>query len=73
MSSAASLRQAWIFLGAASLGAVACLFVALIMVAAILRRLGITRGEEDDHEHDAEHPSELPRPLRTPGGRRRAS
>jgi hypothetical protein len=65
--------QAWLFLGAASLGAVACLFVALIMVARILRRLGITRGDEDEHDGDAEHPTELPRPARIPGGRRRAS
>lgn len=69
--------RAWIFLGAASLGAVACLFVALIMVAQILRRLGITRGEDDEHElddaPDGEHPPELPRPARPPGGRRRAS
>jgi hypothetical protein len=34
---------AWAFLGLASLGAVACLFVGLLLVARITRRLGITR------------------------------
>ena len=34
--------DAWWFLAMASLGAVACLFVALILVARLLRRLGIT-------------------------------
>jgi hypothetical protein len=36
--------DAWWFLAMASLGAVACLFVALILVARLLRRLGITSG-----------------------------
>ena len=36
--------DAWWFLAMASLGAVACLFVALILIARLLRRLGITSG-----------------------------
>ena len=35
-------QDAWMFLAFASLGAVACLFVGLMLVARILRRLGIT-------------------------------
>src|SRR5688572_7904334 len=35
-------QDAWMFLGFASLGAVACLFVGLMLIARILRRLGIT-------------------------------
>jgi hypothetical protein len=34
--------QAWWFLGIASLGAVACLFVGLMLIARLLRQLGIT-------------------------------
>ena len=37
---------AWWLLAVASLGAVACLFVALILMARISRRLGITRRPE---------------------------
>ena len=36
--------DAWWFLAVASLGAVACLFVGLILTARLLRRLGITSG-----------------------------
>lgn len=35
---------AWGFLALASVGAVACLFVGLMLIAQILRRLGITSG-----------------------------
>ena len=35
---------AWWFLALASVGAVACLFIGLMLVAAITRRLGITGG-----------------------------
>lgn len=38
---------AWAFLGLASLGAVACLFVGLMLVARITRRLGITRDPSE--------------------------
>ena len=49
---------AWWFLGLASVGAVACLFVGLMLVARVTRRLGITRSPTTD---------EPPRPV---GGRR---
>jgi hypothetical protein len=35
--------RAWLFLGLASLGAVACLFVGLMLIARLLRALGITQ------------------------------
>ena len=52
--------QAWTFLGLASVGAVACLFVGLMLVARLLRMLGVIRP-------DAEEPP--PRPI---GGKRAA-
>ena len=54
--------QAWVFLGLASLGAVACLFIGLMLVARLLRMLGGNRG-------DADEPPPPPRPL---GGKRAA-
>ena len=56
---------AWWFLALASVGAVACLFVGLMLVAAIMRRLGITRGPEKKIGDE----DEPPRPI---GGRRAA-
>ena len=56
--------RAWWFLALASLGAVACLFVGLMLVARVTRRLGITRAPGDD-----ERPEGEPRPI---GGRRAA-
>jgi hypothetical protein len=53
---------AWWFLGLASIGAVACLFVGLMLVARLLRLLGLTRGESDG-------PPPPPRPV---GGKRAA-
>lgn len=53
---------AWTYLGLACVGAVACLFVALMMVARLLRTLGITSGPgSQEREPDS------PRPI---GGRR---
>ena len=54
--------QSWIYLGLASLGAVVCLFVGLMLVARLLRMLGVNRG-------DAEEPPPPPRPI---GGKRAA-
>lgn len=54
--------QAWTYLGLASLGAVACLFIGLMLVARIGRALGWSSGP-DKAAKDA------PRPV---GGRRRA-
>lgn len=56
--------RAWWYLGIASLGAVLCLFLGLVLVARLLRALGIT-------EPPAE-PSSVYAPPRTPGGRRAA-
>ena len=38
-------QDAWWFLAVASLGAVACLFVGLMLASRILRRLGITNPD----------------------------
>ena len=54
---------AWWFLALASVGAVACLFVGLMLVARVLRRLGITSGPAP------RAPEDEPRPI---GGRRAA-
>jgi hypothetical protein len=53
--------RAWWFLGMASLGAVVCLFVGLLLVARLMRLLGVTKGEEG--------PPPPPRPV---GGKRAA-
>jgi len=55
---------AWGFLAIACTGAAACLFIGLILVARLLRALGITGG-------DRPPPSDEPAaPPRAPGGRR---
>lgn len=49
--------QAWLFLAVASLGAVACLFIGLMLIARLLRRLGITGDSSHHHSsHDAPSP-----------------
>jgi len=53
--------DAWMFLAASSLGAVACLFVGLMLIARLMRELGITPGSSK--------PDKPPRPV---GGRRAA-
>jgi hypothetical protein len=53
--------SAWWFLGLASLGAVACLFGGLLLVARLLRMLGVIKGPEG--------PPPPPRPV---GGKRAA-
>jgi hypothetical protein len=58
--------QAWTYLGLASLGAVACLFIGLMLVARIGRALGWSSGPERSEK--PERPAG-PRPV---GGRRRA-
>ena len=59
--------MAWWFLALASVGAVACLFFGLMLVAQLLRRLGLTRGGPPS-SGDSDEP-EPPRPV---GGRRAA-
>ncbi|GAA5145855.1 hypothetical protein GCM10023340_15860 [Nocardioides marinquilinus] len=56
--------DAWWFLGLASLGAVACLFLALLLLARIARAIGLTRPPERD-DAASSTPS-------APGGRRAA-
>ena len=61
---------AWWFLGLAALGAVACLFVGLMLVAATMRRLGITRSARPrgrPQPRTRTTKAEQPRPI---GGRR---
>jgi hypothetical protein len=57
--------QAWLFLGLASLGAVACLFIGLMLIARVLRMLGMTRSDAGDT-------AEPPPPPRPVGGKRAA-
>lgn len=59
--------DAWWFLALASAGAVACLFVGLMLVARVLRRLGITGGAAHSPGTAAEA-----EPARPVGGRRAA-
>jgi len=58
---------AWWFLGLAAVGAVACLFVGLMLVARVLRLLGMTGGSPAPVE--SADPGDAPRPV---GGRRAA-
>ena len=64
---------AWWFLAIASVGAVACLFVGLMLVARLLRRLGSTSGPtpRKPRTGDGDEPPavDTPRPI---GGRRAA-
>ena len=66
---------AWGFLGLASLGAVACLFAGLMLVAHLLRRLGVTSGPPPQERVEDLSPV-VPEPLegtpRPVGGRRAA-
>jgi hypothetical protein len=54
--------DAWWFLAVASLGAVACLFVGLILAARLLRRLGIASGPVPADPSAPSAPSWSPRP-----------
>ena len=62
--------DAWLYLGLASLGAVACLFIGLMLVARVLRELGITSAR--DSASSSASPDTPPEPPRAPGGRRAA-
>lgn len=59
--------QAWLFLGLASVGAVACLFLGLILIARLLRRLGITQAPPPRETAEAVEP-----PATSTGGHRAA-
>jgi hypothetical protein len=65
VSARGGASDAWLFLGLASLGAVACLFVGLILVARIMRRLGITRSPSSSQAQETALEQ-----SRIPGGRR---
>ena len=54
--------SAWLFMGLACLGAIACLFVGLLLVARLMRALGITSPPPASSD-------EAPRPV---GGKRAA-
>ncbi|HET8961262.1 hypothetical protein [Nocardioides sp.] len=54
---------AWLFLGLASLGAVACLFIGLILVARVVRRLTNPPSDSSSGAQATAQP-------RLPGGRR---
>ncbi len=61
---------AWWFLALASVGAVACLFVGFMLLARVLRRLGITSGPPRvGAEDEVASEPDAPRPV---GGRRAA-
>ena len=69
----------WWLLGLASTGAVACLFVALMLIARLLRELGLTSpppspttGADAGRSPAPAKPGESTTPTRTPGGRRAA-
>ena len=71
-------QEAWWFLGVASLGAVACLFVGLMLASRILRRLGITGSDSSEPTPAPREPSidtaQIPtvaKPTRPVGGHRR--
>ncbi len=53
--------SAWAFMGMACLGAIACLFVGLLLLARLMRTLGVTE--------DPDAPPAAPRPV---GGKRAA-
>lgn len=53
-------QRAWAFLVVASLGAVACLFVGLMLVARLLRTLGVTADPSAPSTAPSAAPSEAP-------------
>ncbi len=56
---------AWWFLALAALGAVACLFLGLVLVARMARALGLTRGPEPRRPRQARRPTRVA-PLAPP-------
>lgn len=69
--------RAWVFLALASAGAIACLFLGLMMIARLLRGLGITAPPPSTSNAAHIHASEATEPAtppatRPPGGRRAA-
>ncbi len=58
-----------VYMGLACLGAIACLFVGLLLVARLMRALGVTSPPAPDSESDSPDASPGPRPA---GGKRAA-
>ncbi len=67
-SARAGTSTAWGLLVLSALGAVACLFIGLLLVTRLLQTLGITAPDTDEPSA----PTAAPKPVRTPGGRRAA-
>jgi hypothetical protein len=61
--------SAWTFMGLACLGAIACLFVGLLLVARLMRALGITSPPDPPSSSDSPTTPPGPRPV---GGKRAA-
>ncbi|PKH37555.1 hypothetical protein CXG46_19135 [Nocardioides alpinus] len=59
-----SAGSTWAFMALASLGAIACLFVGFLLVARLMRALGVTTDPESASDSDP-----TPRPV---GGKRAA-
>lgn len=64
--------QAWWFLLLAAIGAVACLFVGLMLIVRLLRALGLTSGPPPQEPKPEVVAATEPAPPRTPGGKRAA-
>ena len=60
-------QSAWGFLAVACVGAAACLFIGLILVAKMLRALGITSGGTASRATTAEAPAQPPATGPIPG------
>jgi hypothetical protein len=60
-----SAGSTWAFMGLACLGAIACLFVGLLLVARLMRALGVTSAPDSTSDSD-------PAPPRPVGGKRAA-
>lgn len=66
---AGSAGSSWGFMALASLGAIACLFVGLMLIARLMRVLGITTSAEPSAPSDPTAPAP---PPRVAGGKRAA-
>ncbi|WP_181312545.1 hypothetical protein [Nocardioides campestrisoli] len=63
----------WALLALASLGAMACLFVGLLLASRLSAALGLARNPAQGGDEDTEEPTPGPQPPpRKPGGRRAA-
>lgn len=65
-------ERAWAFLALASVGAIACLFIGLMLIARLLRALGITAPPPPRPPRGSAETPSSDEPPRPPGGRRAA-